>query len=483
MTLADRCRDAVGELAEELLELTLSLSRLPDLAGREQPVAEAVAAWLTERGLEPRIQPLGPTSANVVVRLSGSRADTAPSLAFSAHLDTEGGRPSGDARVRRTLRGAWREGDLLVGKGLVNDRAQLAAQLVAMATVQELGGTGGDLWLAAVAQETGRPAEGVVGPSGRRMARGPHVGEGSGARELLASGFRADAVLVGEPTGFAIATAQAGVLQLRVDVPGFIAYTPFVRRTGPVSANPFERAGAVIGELERWCRAYADANRRRVGKATLEATAQIVDVHGGGPLYTDAGDWCHIFVDVRLLPETGPARVLASLRRTLGELGFPVGIVVVDHRRGHVARGARRLERIVAGAHQDVFGEPPSPPAPAQISMWQDTNAFNEASLPAISYGIRPVPEPYTREGFRAVRIGDLMDLARVYAQTALQFCGSAAPESDGSARPARHRAPADASVDARRDGFGVSGDGLRAAARVGRAGSVAQLPYGRRSE
>jgi hypothetical protein len=60
--------------------------------------------------------------------------------------------------------------------------------------------------------------------------------------------------------------------------------------------------------------------------------------------------------------------------------------------------------------------------------MWHDTNAFNEAGIPAVSYGIQPQPEPWTRERFRSARVDDLVRLAQVYALTALDLGTRPAP-------------------------------------------------------
>ena len=56
--------------------------------------------------------------------------------------------------------------------------------------------------------------------------------------------------------------------------------------------------------------------------------------------------------------------------------------------------------------------------------MWHDTNAFNAAGIPAVSYGIAPRPEAYTRERIRSATVDDLVRLAQVYAMAAIQLCG-----------------------------------------------------------
>ena len=173
-----RVRESIERDSEELAELALSLSALPDLSGDEVAVAEAVAAWFRAAGIDATLQPLTPTSANVIARI-GPDDGSVPTLMLSSHLDTEGSLPEGDEAERRRLRGAWREGDLLVGKGLVNDKTQLAAMLVAIRAVHRLGRplAGGLLFLG-TAQECGAP---VQVPERLGPRRGPAHGRGIGS--------------------------------------------------------------------------------------------------------------------------------------------------------------------------------------------------------------------------------------------------------------------------------------------------------------
>src|SRR5687767_53638 len=176
---ADRIVETIAAEREELAALTLELSALPDLSGFERPVAEAVGDWLAGAGISAELGEISPTSANVVARI-GPAGDEEPALVLSSHLDTEGALPEGDEDERRRLRGAWRDGDLLIGKGLVNDRTQVAAMLVALrAIVRGAGALRRPVVFLGTAQECGAPVE-----SSRMPARdeGPHMGEGFGAR-------------------------------------------------------------------------------------------------------------------------------------------------------------------------------------------------------------------------------------------------------------------------------------------------------------
>jgi acetylornithine deacetylase/succinyl-diaminopimelate desuccinylase-like protein len=410
---------AVQAQRDELVRLTLELSNLPDRSCHERPVAEAVAAWLGTRGIAAEMEELGPESANVIGRVPGSSPDGHPSLIVTAHLDTEGGVGEWDADEARGLRGAWRDGDLLIGKGVVNCKAQVAALMVASVAARDVAGPlAGELIFVGAAQETGR-VEGDI--------PGPHVMENQGARELVARGMRADYALVGEPNDLAIAGAQGGYARVRVDVPGLIPYTPFVVRDGPRALeNPFERAGTVIGRLEAWCAAYQERSHSAFWGGTMVGTAQIQGVEGSGPLFSERTDWCRISVDVRTLPETDPELIARDIGELLRDLPYACQVSLYDREIGHVATGAERLVDALREAHREVFGAEPDPPTPSKVTMSQDMNVFNGAGIPSVAYGIRPVPEPYTRERFRAARIDDIVSIAAVYALTIERMCGGA---------------------------------------------------------
>lgn len=412
---------------DEAVALCLELGNLPDLCGYERPVAEALFEAYRLAGLEPRLQPISEHSTNVLATWPGRDPSSveAQTLILNSHLDTEGELPSGQAEQRLRLRGTWREDDLLIGKGLVNAKVHLVAQLYAVRSLQDVGIVPiNDVILTGTAQETGTCR------SGRPDAgawTGPHDQEGVGARWLVDHGVVGDCALVGEPTGFAICTAQAGYLRLRVGVTGDMPYTPFIHRGpgGEDSPNPFERAAPVITAIARWAERYAQAHAQDVADVRVVPKAQVTQVRSAFPAFTEYGDRCDIFVDVR----TPPGAVAMAVKRELmGELagnGHDVSVDCYDYRRGYAATGAERLIAALDAAHRAVFGHKPQPPDPAQVSMWQDTNAFNEVGIPAVSYGIRVRAEQYTRERRRALRVDDLTALIKVYAYAIANVCGA----------------------------------------------------------
>ena len=431
--LFDRVSAVIENDQQDLIDLCLTLGNLPDLAGHERPVGEAVVAWFREAGIDARLQFVGPDSVNAIgtLRGTGDRAGGGRTLILNAHMDTEGGLPVGGPEEHRRLRGTWQEGDLLIGKGLVNDKAQLCPQMIATRAIKQAGITlKGDLIVTGVAQETGAPAdEGAPGDVADPMV-GPHVGEGFGTGRLIDHGVVADYALVGEPIGPVIATAMGGYVRLRVDVVGQMPYTPFIQR-GPTLAdnpNPQEKAAEVVVALTAWCQRYQEQGRYDYWGGTLIPRAQVQEIRTVNPPFTEMEDHCYIYLDVRLVPERNPLEIVDEVRQVIRQLGLECQVTPYDYKRGRVAEHAEALIEAVKEGHRRVFGTEPERASPARISMWEDVNAFNEAGIPAVVYGAPPQEEPYTRERMRAVRVVDLVSLAKVDAFTAMTICGVAAP-------------------------------------------------------
>ncbi len=429
--------DGIEGDREALAELCLALGNLPDYSGEERPVGEAIVAWLRDAGIEAWLQSMAPESVNAVglIRGSGDRAGGGRSLILNAHIDTQGARPAGGEAAEQRLRGAWIEDGRVFGRGLANDKAQLAAQMIAMRAIARSGLTlKEDLFLGATGQETWAPPSAAadiadwsgVGPAGSQ------VREGHGARWLVEHGVVADYALVSEVSDFRVTVAQAGYLRLRIAVPGNLAYTPGLRRgDGPAgSPNPFERAARIVLALEDWARRYETEGRETFRGGTLVPKAQVLEMRPAGPPWTEERDWCHIFFDVRLMPGAHAPSVRRQVCEAVAATGIAAQIDAYDFKRGFIAEGAEPLLDALRAAHEAAVGGALDYAASLDMSMWRDSNAFNEAGIPAIGYG-PPVADPGGPRGAagvqRPVALDDLVRLAKVFALTALQICGAGA--------------------------------------------------------
>lgn len=426
---------AIESDRKDLIDLCLDLGNRRDYPGHERDVGEAVARWLRDAGLSVRTQTLSETSVNVIgtIRGTGDREGGGRSLILNTHMDTQGAAPEGDEETERKIRGAWTEDGLLFGRGLANDKAQLAAELIAARAIAAMGATlKEDLLVTAVAQETSAPTD---DPDALRdwSGVGPaisQVREGHGARWLVEHGVVADYALVAEISDFTVTVAQAGYLRLRISVPGNIPYTPGLDRGNGVAGNPnpFERAAHVMVALEEWARRYEAENQQEFWGGKFIPKAQIYEVAGSGPAWTEMQDFCHVFLDIRLTPDAVPAKIMHSVRRRLDPLALDCEIVPYDYRRGYIAENCEPLLDALKSAHKNVLGDELELASPRMISMWRDANAFNEAGITAIGYG--PPTQDAIGAGLagatRPIAVDDLLATAKVIALTALEICGVA---------------------------------------------------------
>ena len=112
-----------------------------------------------------------------------------------------------------------------------------------------------------------------------------------------------------------------------------------------------------------------------------------------------------------------------DLTSALERTGIEVEIEVVMAKSGTVAVGIEPLANSVSEAYETVRGGPqPAPAETAVVSMWRDTNVFNRAGIPALTFG--PSRGAADVQGRGHFELADLVDAAKMYALTATDICG-----------------------------------------------------------
>jgi acetylornithine deacetylase/succinyl-diaminopimelate desuccinylase-like protein len=409
--LRRRVADRIEADRDELVDLCIELGRMPSPHAGEIDVARRVVEWLGDNGLESWLQPITERSANAVGRIRGS--GDGHRVIFDGHIDTGPALAANAPERIRRINDAWVDDGILYGFGVVNDKAQVCAfMLAARALVREQVRLGGDLIVAGVAFETGAPSVGA--------AQGiDFPGEGFGTWWLINRGITADYALIGETSGFGLVTAECGELGLEIRIAGRHVYTPRFQRGPEVAENPsaIVRLGAAVTLLEAWALDYERTAAVDTPAGRIVPRAQIFRMEGS-PARTA------LRLDIRLVPGANPREVERQVRRLLADAGIEAEVEPYQWSRGYLAKDAEPLIDAVSAAHRDVVGgEPPAPPTP-EISMWRDLNMFNELGIPSICYGAPRASEPYSDSGDRAMRVDDLVKATQVYALTAMQLCG-----------------------------------------------------------
>lgn len=402
----------------ELTDLVLALGKIPSPWGHEAEVGDFVFSWMEKNGFSPVKMEVLEKRFNVIGILKGR--GTGQSLMFNAHLDTAFGLPE-DKWILGELKPihyiAYREGDTLLGHGLINDKGPMAAFLIAAKAIKDSGiQLDGDLLLTAVVGE--------IGAASIDEFQGPkYMGKGIGSRHLVDHGILADQVLVAEATNFGITWVEAGDVWFKITVRGRGGiYTPYIDRPISVEENPnaIVKMAKVILALEEWATEYESKNKYEFSGGTVVPKVNIGSIRGGLPYHpTNTAGVCSIYVDVRLPPEKDSSAVRFELHNLMKKIGIEAEIQMYLYRKGYEGKNVSTIVEAIRNAHRFIFHDEPGRILSPQTSMWRDINIFNGIGIPAVTYG----PSAGSGGGTYSLKIDDLYKAAQIYALTALNIC------------------------------------------------------------
>jgi acetylornithine deacetylase/succinyl-diaminopimelate desuccinylase-like protein len=417
MALAD---DIVARIDRDaLVQFALDICNIDSAVPHEAAVAEHIYQWMAREGFGARRIGLLEDRFNVMGVLPG--AGGGQSLMFNGHLDTYAAREPDLVHLDPTAdvyHKAWREDDLLIGEGVVNDKGPIAAFLMAAKAIKDSGHRlKGDLVLTCVIAETSRePVDNAPGA----LKESKELG----ARFLVTHGGVADHVVVAEGTGFGLAWVEAGKfwykVTLRSSRPPF--YTPYLpdRSSLAQSPNMIVAAAAAVEALEAWAAEYQRKNTRRTEGGTIVPKVQIGAIRSGDPTRPIlAPQLCELFLDLRALPGQDPLATREEIREVIARVGLTADVELYHFRPGYEAKNIERLADAVRRAHRATFGTEAAMANPETSSMWRDSNVFIEVGIPALSYG----PRSATHSFKRALTVDSLYQAACAYTRIALDVC------------------------------------------------------------
>jgi acetylornithine deacetylase len=365
-------RDELVSLIQRLVSIeSVNPTLIPGGPG-EAPVADFIAGWLDERGLDVSVKEVAPGRPNVIALARGSGGGR--SLILNAHTDTVGLAGMKDALQPRV------EGSRLYGRGAYDMKASLA---VLMLVTAEAAGRGlaGDVTLTAVVDE-----------------EAASLGTEAVVREL-----RADAAIVAEPTELGVAVAHRGFTWVEVEVRGVAAHGSLYNR----GVDAIARMGHVLVGLEQLDRALAETQQRHelLGRASVHAAV----IEGGEGISTYP-DRCVLQVERRTLPGETPEMVEREARALLGDLDGSVSV-----RFSREPLETRPDDKIVQALSRhaevvELIGVP----------FWTDAALLAGAGIPTVVYG------PAGEGAHADVEWVDLESVERchdVLLATVLDFC------------------------------------------------------------
>lgn len=415
---------------QELIDLSLFFGNILSPTGLEGPMGDAIYTWLKDNGFAPKKMEVAPGRYNVVALLKGTGGGQ--SLLFNGHMDTKYGAPGDEwsaGIVHPEYISAWNDGDKLFGHPVFNDRGPLAATFLAAKAIRDNDiQLKGDLYLTAVVGEIGTAP--VDEFQGQR-----YIGKGFGARHLVHHGIRANFALVAECTSFSTTWAQCGCVYFQITTMGKGIYTPFIPRPTKRESSPnaIIQMTKIVQALEDWADNYIEQGSVKFQGGTIRPNATVGAIRGGLPhkIANSVGK-CSIYFDVRIPPGQDPLSIQPEIEYIIRQTGVEAEVRPYMTRKGYIAEGFEPLVDSIHKAHAVVISKPMETIDPPITSMWRDMNVFNEAGIPAATYG------PYIREIYtdevdptaperEYLHADDLVKASQAYAHIAMDICNQTA--------------------------------------------------------
>ena len=378
-------RDA--ETAADLLASLVAVESInPSLAAKgsgEREIAQLVASWGREHGLDVETQEPQPGRLNVIATARGSGGGR--SLMLVAHLDTVD-----VTGMEDPFRGV-RENGRLYGRGAYDMKGGLTAAMLATAAAAERR-LRGDVMLCAVCDEEY---------------------ESLGVQALLRE-HRADAAVVTEPTEMKVAIAHKGFDWFAIEVEGKAAHGSRPH----LGVDAIVKMGAVLRHLEALDR------RLRSGPANpLLGTGNIhASLIRGGQELSSIPASCTLQVERRSVPGEGPETTSSEIASILEGLAaadadFRATHTRLLHRDPFQIDAGHELVHELRASAAGVLGKEPETVA---VSFWADSAFLAAAGIPTVLFGTRGAG---AHEAVEWVELEDVAACAHSLAALAERFC------------------------------------------------------------
>lgn len=384
----ERLRQAVAAGFGRQTEFLADLVRFPSVRGEEGPLQDWMARQLARRGYS-------------VDRYTLDQVDMANLAGFSPVMDADYGRA---VQVVATRRADAASGRSLILQGHVD---VVPAGPLALWSTPPFDPAIRDGWL--YGRGAGDMKQGVsamvfaldaIQAAGLELAADVHVQTvteeectGNGALSTLARGYRADVVLIPEPSDATITRAHVGVLWFRLQVRG----VPVHVAEAQAGTNAIMSAFQLIQALQRHAAALNEAARADpwFGSAS-EPLKFNPGVIRGGDWASSTPAWCEVDCRIGLLPGTSLAAAREGVERCVAEAARadaflannPPDIVWNGFQAdGYVLDPGSEAERVLAAAHRLAFGAEMEERRSTAVNDTRFYGLYHH--MPALCYGPR----------------------------------------------------------------------------------------------
>ncbi len=375
--------DAVA-LARALIEIdSRNPTLVPDAPG-EGEVARTLASVLDGWGFAVQLIEAVPGRPNVVARIGPVDA---PALMLNGHLDVVGV----EGMVHEPFSAELRSGRIY-GRGSADMKGGVAA-MCAAATVASAESDAQVVITAVVDEEY----------------------ESLGLRALLASGLRAEAAIVTEPTRLAICPAHRGFAWLDVTLHGRAAHGS----RHDLGIDAILHAGLLLAELDALEQTRSEGPLHPLlGRASLHASM----IRGGVGMSTYP-ERCDLALERRTIPGESSEKAVREISDAFDRVrarrpGFSAEVRLnTAQAPSDVPVDAPIVERLRSALEAEGM-----PVAIEGLSAWTEAALLNEAGIPAVCFGPGDISLAHAAEEF--VSVSDIEQATRVLARVVRDWCG-----------------------------------------------------------
>lgn len=352
-----RCPISLVDTLRDLIRIN-SVNAFYDGGPGEAGVATYIQNYFGAHGIEtwyqailPATEHCGPRS-NLIARIAGK--DPSRRIVLEAHMDTV----SIQGMTIPPFDPVVKDGRMY-GRGSCDTKAGLAAMMHAIKDVHQSGNAPAcEVWLAAVVDEefSFRGALGFV------------------------EEYRADAVIVAEPTELRLVTASKGVLRWRIKVRGKSAHSSRCH----LGVNAITHMARIVLAFEE-----EQSRLTQYGHPLLGPPSVNVGKIQGGVQVNFVPDECVIEIDRRLLPSEPVETVWTYYEQLLDRLRVSHADLNVQMEPPLLVDPAWSVvpsESIVITA-ADVLRRMECNPEPTGVPFGSDASKFGRAGIPTIIFG------------------------------------------------------------------------------------------------
>lgn len=381
---------------DRAVTLVQEVCRIPSILGAEGELASFLASVMSDSGFEDvQLQPVLPDRPNAVGHVT---LGDGPTVVLTGHMDTK---PVSQGWTKtEPFSGALIDG-AVYGHGVMDMKAALACQIVAIEAVRASGAAaGGTLSMAAVSD---------------------HMGEQLGSIAYFDS-FDADLCVLGELTDNQVCLGHRGRYYFDVTTLGRSAHT--CHKPQAINANVLAAQAVLALDASKYEPSLEPWIVELFGAETYMAPGRIYGgLPPGGPSMIP--DECVIRVDCRPQPGVTIEEVRAEIDRCLAVAAeadprFRADVVLADVKSGYLANPEDEVVRLMRSAVRQVRGSEP----PLVVENWLgDTASFGE-KVPTVIFGPGGPPVYCPDEH---LTVEDIHEATKVYA--AFAALALAAPE------------------------------------------------------